>query len=253
MTLNANEFDESIKYSGTGAEHNNFLAEKALLQEQLFDRDFDTMGEAELDEAFDLVKKQMTEFIDKATTIDTMITNDSRDRFNATLESYQNYYGQIITLRKELPEGSPSPVWKDYENYNGGTSSLSDLKGKYVYVDVWATWCGPCKVEIPHLKKLEAEMHGKNIAFVSMSIDDAKTHKGSWEQANLDWKAMVADKELSGIQIMAPKGWESDFVKAYKINGIPRFILIDPSGNVVDPNAPRPSSPKLKEKLEALL
>ena len=80
-----------------------------------------------------------------------------------------------------------------------------------------------------------------------MSIDDDRTHGGSWDQAREDWKAMVKDKELGGIQIFAPKGWQSEFVQNYKINGIPRFILIDPDGNVVTPDAPRPSSEKLKE------
>lgn len=253
MTLDTEKFDETIQYEGEGAEHNNFLAKKALLQELLFSVDFDAMDAVELNDALESARREMTNFFNNASTIDTMVTNDSRDRFDASLELYANYYGQIIALRTELPKGSKSPTWQNYENFNGGTTSLADLKGKYVYVDVWATWCGPCKVEIPHLKKLETEMHDKNIAFVSMSIDNDRTHKGSWEQARLDWKAMVKDKELGGIQIWAPKGWESDFVQAYKIKGIPRFILIDPAGNVVDPNAPKPSSPRLKEILATLL
>ena len=56
-------------------------------------------------------------------------------------------------------------------NQNGETISLSDLKGKYVYIDVWATWCGPCIAEIPSLKKVEKLYHNKNIEFVSISID----------------------------------------------------------------------------------
>ena len=144
-------------------------------------------------------------------------------------------------------------MFEAYENFKGGTTSLADLKGAYVYMDVWATWCAPCKAEIPYFKELEADMHDKNIAFISLSIDDDKTHNGSWEQAKADWKAMVADKELTGIQLMAPEGWQSQFIKEYKIKGIPRFILIDPDGNVVDPDAPRPSDPDLKELLTKLL
>jgi thiol-disulfide isomerase/thioredoxin len=253
MTLDTDMFDETIKFTGVGAKNNNFLAEEALLKEKLLDGDFDSFDEAQLKLAIENVKSEVTAFIDNAVEIDTMITNDSRERLDATIQSYERYYGGIIALRKDFPKGSPSPVFKDYENYKGGTTSLSDLKGKYVYVDVWATWCGPCKVEIPHLKKLEAEFHNKNITFVSMSIDDDKRHNDSWEKAHEAWKEMVANKELTGIQIMAPKGWESDFVKNYKINGIPRFILIDPNGNVFDPNAPRPSDPKLKELLQTLI
>ena len=143
--------------------------------------------------------------------------------------------------------------FEDFENYNGGETSMDDLKGKYAYIDVWATWCGPCKAEIPALKELEKDYHGKNIQFVSMSIDDDRSHKGSWDLARQDWKAMVADKELGGIQIFAPKGWETKFIQEYKIKGIPRFILIDPNGNIVDASAPRPSDPSLRAIFDELM
>ena len=64
---------------------------------------------------------------------------------------------------------------------------------------------------------------------------------------------MVSDQSLGGIQLIADKDWKSDFITAYGINGIPRFILIDPQGNVVDADAPRPSNPALAKKLDKLL
>ena len=133
----------------------------------------------------------------------------------------------------------------DYENYAGGKTTLESLKGKYVYVDIWATWCGPCRAEIPFLKELEGSLHDKNIAFVSVSVDADKDHD--------KWKTFVAEKELSGIQLFAGKTVLSEFIKAFSVNTIPRFILLDPSGNVIDADAARPSSPKLKEQLNALL
>jgi thiol-disulfide isomerase/thioredoxin len=72
-----------------------------------------------------------------------------------------------------LISGKPSPVF-DYENHKGGKTSLESLKGSYVYVDVWATWCGPCRQEIP-LLKVEQQFEGKNIKFVSISVDTQKT------------------------------------------------------------------------------
>jgi len=142
-------------------------------------------------------------------------------------------YNQLKTVAK----GQPSPKFINYENFAGGTTSLDDLKGKYVYVDVWATWCGPCKREIPFLQKVEKQYHGKNIEFVSLSVDKLSDHD--------KWKEMVEEKQLGGIQLFADKSWESDFVTGYLIKGIPRFILIDPNGNIVNSNAPRPSSSKL--------
>ena len=61
-----------------------------------------------------------------------------------------------------------------FENYAGETSSLEDFKGRYVYIDVWATWCGPCKKEIPYLKAIEEKFHNRNIEFVSISVDEGK-------------------------------------------------------------------------------
>jgi len=142
-------------------------------------------------------------------------------------------YNKLIKLSK----GQASPKFTDYENFKGGTTSLDDLKGKYVYIDVWATWCGPCKAEIPALKKTEKKYHDKNIVFVSMSIDRKKDYD--------KWRTMVEEKELSGIQLFTPNDWKSDFVTDYGIMGIPRFILIDPEGNIINANAPRPSSDKL--------
>ncbi|MFK8059036.1 MAG: TlpA family protein disulfide reductase [Polaribacter sp.] len=78
---------------------------------------------------------------------------------------------------KALASGSPSPKFNGYENNAGGKTSLEDLKGKYVYIDVWATWCGPCIAEIPSLKKVEKDFHNKNIEFVSISIDRMKDHE----------------------------------------------------------------------------
>jgi hypothetical protein len=92
------------------------------------------------------------------------------------------------------------------------------------------------------LKAIEKEYHGKNIEFVSISIDAQKDHE--------KWKKMVADKELKGIQLFADNDWKSDFVKNYAIDGIPRFILIDTEGKIVNADAPRPSEEKLKELIE---
>ena len=102
-----------------------------------------------------------------------------------------------------------------------------------MYVDVWATWCGPCKAQIPFLKQLEEKYREEEIAFVSLSIDKLKNIS--------KWKDMIVDKELEGIQIIADKAWRSKFVTDYIIEGIPRFILIDKDGNLMDPMAPRPA------------
>lgn len=151
---------------------------------------------------------------------------------------------QSYNLLKNLIPGNPSPTFS-FENHKGGKTTLKDLKGKVVYIDVWATWCGPCKREIPYLKEVEAEYHGKNIAFVSISVDMKKDYE--------TWRKMVTDKELGGIQLMADNDWKSKFVTDYGIKGIPRFILIDTEGNIINSDAPRPSSPSIRKLLDGVL
>ncbi|NVK52471.1 MAG: TlpA family protein disulfide reductase [Flavobacteriaceae bacterium] len=161
----------------------------------------------------------------------------TNEKNNAEIEKTYN-------ILKKVSKGNPSPEFKDYENYKGGTTSLADLKGKYVYIDVWATWCGPCKAEIPFLKKVEKQYHGKNITFLSISIDAKKDHK--------KWLDMVKEKELGGVQLFADNDWNSQFIQDYYIKGIPKFILLDPKGTIVTPNAPRPSNKKLVELFNEL-
>jgi len=109
-------------------------------------------------------------------------------------------YKEEITAKydkvSKLAKGMPSPAFVEYENHKGGTTSLKDLKGKYVYVDVWATWCGPCIREIPSLKEVEKQFHGKNIAFVSTSIDKASAHN--------TWVEMVKKQRIRWYSI---NGW----------------------------------------------
>src|SRR5699024_9199980 len=147
---------------------------------------------------------------------------------------------------KELTLGKPSPQFTGYENYKGGTTSLSDLVGdKYLYFDIWATWCGPCIAEIPHMKEIQEKYKGKNIEFIGLSIDQEKDHD--------KWQTFIEKRELGGIQLLADADWKSQFIQDYLISGIPHFILLDPEGNIVDANAPRPSDeglPKLLDELE---
>lgn len=127
-----------------------------------------------------------------------------------------------------------------YQDIQGNAVNLEDLKGKYLYVDVWATWCGPCRQEIPYLKKLEAQFHDKNIHFVSISLDARRK----------DWAAMVEKEQLGGIQLLG--GPEAQIAVDYKIAGIPRFLLFDPEGKLIDNNMTRPSDPETAKRLEQL-
>ncbi len=159
------------------------------------------------------------------------------------IEAAEKKYQEVIEY-KGLSQGDTSPQFS-YESIEGKTINLSDLKGKYVYIDVWATWCGPCLKQVPYLKQLEKRYHDKNVVFVSISVDK--------QEFKTTWKQMVANKQLGGLQLFADKSFDSEFMDAYAVNSIPRFILIDPQGRIVDAEAPQPSFDKTKTLLDELL
>ena len=149
----------------------------------------------------------------------------------------------ILTINK-TGKGEPAIPF-DGTTPDGTKVSLGDFKGKVVLVDVWATWCGPCIAEIPHLKKLEEEMAGKDVVFISYSIDEMKDLA--------KWKEFVTAKKLGGVQLIGDAGFKSPVCTAYKITSIPRFMVFDKNGKIVSVAAPRPSSPDLKKLLESHL
>lgn len=248
-----NDFDKTLVYKGDGSDINNYVIQSYLLSDTYFNDDlFANPNTESLEKAIGEYKSGFKNLETSYKGLDSLHKANGVTTMEGTIKSLKNYLSGKIALRDALPEGSPSPSFENYINYAGGTTSLSDLKGKYVYVDIWATWCGPCKREIPSLKIVEEQFRGKNIEFVSISVDDER-RSGTKEKAFESWKAMVKDKELGGIQLFSDNAWQSDFVKNYKVNGIPRFILIDPNGNIVSPDAPRPSDPKLVGLLEEKL
>ena len=123
---------------------------------------------------------------------------------------------------------------------DGKEWTLKDFNGKYVYIDMWATWCGPCRQEMPYLKQLEEQFADAQIVFLGLSVDRDKAK----------WEAMVSSGNLTGVQLYL--GNESSFLDAYNVEGIPRFILLDKNGVIVNNNMSRPSEPKTAETLNAL-
>jgi thiol-disulfide isomerase/thioredoxin len=241
LKMDAKKFDESIVYTGKGALENNCLAQKTILDAKY---DYDKLLAASPVDFKRLSQEKIaTDLLPlKNIKLDPNFVNVQKKEIEESLVGLTKYYDQQQENNKM--NNLPSPSF-DYLNYVGGTTKLEDLKGKYVYIDVWATWCGPCRQEIPFLKKVEEKYHGKNITFVSISIDKLKDQE--------KWKTMIKEKELGGVQLFADNDWNSKFVQDYKITGIPRFILIDPNGIIVKASAARPSSDDLTKELDVLL
>lgn len=139
-----------------------------------------------------------------------------------------NEFEQLKQKMKKCSVGEYSPDFK-CSDIDGRQYTLSDFKGKYVYIDVWATWCGPCRREAPHLLELERKFEGKGVSFVSISCD---ANKAAWEKA-------VRNGTASGIQLYLESG--NTFMDDYSITGIPRFILLDKEGRIINAKMSAPS------------
>lgn len=140
---------------------------------------------------------------------------------------------EYLNVIKDLPPASF--ICKDI---NGRDISLELFKGKYIVLDFWASWCSPCRKEIPFLKEIHEEFKNKKIVFLSISID-----------SNIrKWKDFVNNNRLIGIQIRAGYS-QRELSKHYKIRGVPKFILLGKDGKIIIPNLPRPSNPNFKRIL----
>ncbi|UKJ08585.1 TlpA family protein disulfide reductase [Solitalea lacus] len=177
----------------------------------------------------------------------------SYTNYQELYDAYNKYFladdqkERVKKIEAGLQKYKPGTVAINFTGWDasGKEISLSDFKGKIVLVDVWATWCGPCNKEIPYLKKVEEEFHGKDVVFIGVSVDEQKDKE--------KWKKFLVDNQMEGVQLFAGGWHQSTIAKAYGINGIPRFMLFDRNGNIINVDAPRPSDPKLKATLLDLL
>lgn len=164
-------------------------------------------------------------------------TEYSYNKFSNRYEgsSYSKYLEGMIEQKRKLMPGQPAIdfIVKDDE---GNKYSLKDLKGKVIYLDFWASWCGPCKAQFPHTKKLKEHFKGKDVVFAYISVDE---NEENWEKAKKKY-------HLTGLHALGEKAWQSKVPTEYGVRSIPSYFLIDKEGKFVLENTPRPSQ---KEKL----
>jgi len=247
-----NDFMKSFSYSGEGSGSNNFILAQIAETEKLANpAAIFALDSIAYLKKVDEIKNAFKSIKDKYNDVDSTLVAQADQQYSQITDYLDNNYSaqhQMAVMQmeaeKKTAKGMTSPTFMDYENAKGGENSLDSFKGKYVYIDVWATWCRPCIEEIPALQSLEKEYAGKNVEFLSISTDEPQRSGGSWDAARTKWLSFVKDRNMSGVQLWA--GEDFAFQQEYMINAIPRFIIIDPSGNIVDSNAPRPSDPSLK-------
>lgn len=136
--------------------------------------------------------------------------------------------------------GQPFPDGIVLQDRNGNVVDFSTFRGKYVYIDLWASWCVPCLREVPILQQLEKTLKNKNVTFLSISIDATQE----------PWIKKMDEKHMHGHQLWNP---DNTLGKALNVKGIPFFAIYDPDGKLYMHGAPRPSQgPGLIELLEGL-
>lgn len=130
------------------------------------------------------------------------------------------------------------------EATSGEPVDMSMLRGKVVVIDFWATWCGPCIAEMPHMKKLYAAYKDKGVEFVGISLD-SKPEEGGLEKL----RAYVKDNDVAWPQYYQGNGWSSEFSSGWQIRSIPAIFVVDQQGRLHSPNA----RGKLDEMIPELL
>ena len=198
------------------------------------------LTEARLDFALKRFKNPM--FLDWYihNTVSSYVNVNGTEHLKQLLPIYEKWvtspdrkaeFSRLLAKWDKISTGNTIPDFV-YADIEGKQVHFSDLRGKYVYIDVWATWCGPCCHELPALQELEKKYEGHDICFMSVSCDG---NKKAWEDK-------VRKDGLGGIQLYM--GENREMMNYFKINGIPRFILLDKTGRVVNAMMPRPSNPK---------
>ncbi|UAY55709.1 TlpA disulfide reductase family protein [Arachidicoccus terrestris] len=147
---------------------------------------------------------------------------------------------QMATLIRGLSANKVGDVALNFTlpDPTGKMVSLSDFRGKYVLLDFWATWCGPCLEEMPNVANAYRKYHDKNFEIIGVSLDRPDT--------KALWKKMIKDKHMDWVQVSDLKWWNSEAALLYNIQGVPANFLIDPEGKVIAVNL---RGPALQTKL----
>lgn len=164
----------------------------------------------------------------------------------AQLQSLEDEFAEKTRQAANVAAGTPMPdfIFKDVD---GKEFRFSDFRGDYVIIDFWFTGCAPCRAEMPYFDQVAKAFDGKGVKFISLSVDTG-------EELYAEWEKMMREKPHAPgvLSVNLPDGFNSPLLKKLNIHGVPRIMLIDRDGRIVESYAKRPSDPKLRQQLESL-
>ncbi len=136
-------------------------------------------------------------------------------------------YGEMVQGLKETAIGQPAPIFSQTTS-EGKTVSLADYRGKYVLIDFWASWCGPCRQENPAVTKVYNQYKGRNFDILGVSLDK--------EDGREKWLKAIQDDQLAWTQVSDLKGWQNAAAQRYGVRAIPQNFLVGPDGKIIAAN-----------------
>ena len=133
---------------------------------------------------------------------------------------YTEVVEEVVREASKVKPGQPAPDFT-LDDLQGQSVSLSDFRGQAVFLDFWASWCGPCIGAVPFLEKIKQQTRDQKVAFLNISLDPAD-----------EWRQAVAEHDLTDIHVHAPGGWQAAVAQLYQVRGIPSYFLIGPDGRM---------------------
>lgn len=165
--------------------------------------------------------------------------------FRALGEDPTKFLGPKTSMELIPAQERMSLPMNEVRDTNGRGPSLDDYAGKLVYVDLWASWCAPCRREMPFIQELRERYPAEKLAIISISIDK--------EDDLENWRKAMNKFEMKWDNWIIYDGFKSDFAERHNLKAIPRYLLLDEEGRIMNDNAPRPSDEQLNLLLDKLL
>ena len=168
----------------------------------------------------------------------TLLVVSCKEKVEPVVENTAKRFADVDTTSNEVVHMSDLE-----DNYHSLQDVVASHKGKLVYMDIWASWCGPCKAEMPASHQLQEKYKDKDVEFIYVSID----------RNNKAWESATQQFQLTENSYLARNYPKAKLFQTNNVSSIPRYMLFDKNGRLVDSNASRPSSTRISEVIDAFL